>query len=332
MKFKKIILASAAIVSLVSVGLLSSCGQQGQTESQATSVLKIGILLGSGGLGDKSFNDSAYKGLLDAQKKYNLRFETANFSTPEANLDSLRAFARQNCDLIIGIAYENLNNVQTVAAEFPKIHFAEIDAELNAPNVESFVFREQEGDFLMGVLAAMLTQTKYVGVIGGTDIPAIQRIMAGYRQGVAYQDAGVKTFADFAGTFSDPQVGLDLASKRYAEGADIIHNAASKTGLGIIQAAQRLNRWTTGTSGDQRSLAPGNVIGNRPKRVDTAVLMAIQAASTGKFTPGVLSLGLKEDGLTLGPFDETIVKPDMLNRLETLKQKIIAGEIHVQAQ
>ncbi len=332
MKFKKIILASAAIVLLAAASLLSGCGQQGQTESQATSVLKVGILLGSGGLGDKSFNDSAYKGLLDAQKKYNLRFETANFSTPEANLDSLRAFARQNCDLIIGIAYENLNNVQTVAAEFPKIHFAEIDAELNAPNVESFVFREQEGDFLMGVLAAMLTQTKYVGVIGGTDIPAIQRIMAGYRQGVAYQDAGVKTFADFAGTFSDPQVGLDLASKRYAEGADIIHNAASKTGLGIIQAAQRLNRWTTGTSGDQRSLAPGNVIGNRPKRVDTAVLMAIQAASTGKFTPGVLSLGLKEDGLTLGPFDETIVKPDMLNRLETLKQKIIAGEINVQAQ
>src|SRR5512143_3834961 len=123
----------------------------------------------------------------------------------------------------------------------------------------------------MGALAAMITRTNYVGVIAGSDIPAIQRIMAGFKQGVAYQDPSVKTFADFAGTFSDPQVGLNMALARFNEGADVIHNAASKTGLGIIQAAQQVNKWTTGTSGDQRYLAPGNMLGNRPKRVDTAV-------------------------------------------------------------
>jgi basic membrane protein A and related proteins len=125
---------------------------------------------------------------------------------------------------------------------------------------------------------------------------------------------------------------LNLALARYQDGADVIHNAASKTGLGIIQAAQQLNKWTTGTSGDQRYLAPANVLGNRPKRVDTAVEMLIQEASQGKFQAGIRSLGLKEKGLTLGPFNTSVVTPTITNRLDELRQKIVSGEIKVQAQ
>jgi basic membrane protein A len=138
-------------------------------------------------------------------------------------------------------------------------------------------------------------------------------------------------FSDFAGTFSDPQIGLALALTRYGEGADVIHNAASKTGLGIIQAAQQVNKWTTGTSGDQRNLAPGNMIGNRPKRVDTAVQMIIEEVNNGSFKAGIRSLGLKENGLALGPFDETVVTAQVMNTMEELKQKIINGEISVKA-
>ena len=123
-----------------------------------------------------------------------------------------------------------------------------------------------------------------------------------------------------------------MALARYGEGADVIHNAASKTGLGIVQAAQQMNKWTTGTSGDQRNLAPGNMIGNRPKRVDTAVQMIIEEVSNGTFKAGIRSLGLRENGLMLGPFDETVVTPQVINRLEELKQKIISGEITVKAE
>jgi basic membrane protein A and related proteins len=123
-----------------------------------------------------------------------------------------------------------------------------------------------------------------------------------------------------------------MALARYNDGADVIHNAASKTGLGIIQAAQQMNKWTTGTSGDQRNLAPGNMIGNRPKRVDTAVQMVIEEVYNGTFKSGVRSLGLKENGISLGPFDQTVVTPVVLNRLEELKQKIINGEIMVQVE
>ena len=307
---------------------LAGCGQAAPPDR----VLNIGVLLGSSGLGDRSFNDSAYSGLLEAQNLYNIRFEIANFDTAEANLQALRTFTRSNYDLIIGVAFENMNTIKTVAHEYPGARFGGIDFELAGDNIASVVYREQEADFLMGVLAAMLTRTRSVGVIGGTDIPAIQRIMNGFKQGVAYQDNTVKVFTDFAGTFSDPQVGYNLALKRYREGADVIHNAASRTGLGIIQAAQEAGKLTTGTSGDQRYLAPGNVVGNRPKRVDTAVLMLIKDIKDSQFESGIRSLGLKENGLALGPFDESIVSQTMLNRLESLKQDIINGRITVLAQ
>ena len=293
-------------------------------------VLNIGLILGAGGLGDKSFNDSAYNGLLAAQKELNIRFETIDYTGKEADLHSLRLFVKNSYDLVIGISFDNLKSIQTVASEFSKSRFGAIDFELAGENIASIVYREQEADFLMGALAAMVTRTKMVDVVGGTDIPAIRRIISGFKQGAVYQDSSVVVYSDIAGTFSDPQVGYDLAMKRYGQGIDVIHNAASKTGLGIIQAAQQVKKYTTGTSGDQRYLAPGYMIGNRPKRVDTAVQMLIEEVSDGTFKAGVRSLGLKENGLSLGPFDETVVTPAMLKRIDEIKQKIVNSEIQVQ--
>ncbi len=290
------------------------------------------MILGSGGLGDRSFNDSAYSGLLEAQKKFNIRFDTVDFINNEANLEAIRFRARNDYDLIIGIGFEHKENIEKAAREFPQISFAAIDFEGAGDNIASIVYREQEGDFLVGVLAAMLTKTKKVGIIGGTDIPAIRRIMAGFSQGVRYQDSSVEILSEFAGTFSDPEVGLEIALSLYDRGVDVIHNAASRTGLGIIEAAKQTGKLTTGTSGDQRYLAPGNMVGNRPKRVDTAVIMVIEEIKTGTFKSGIRSLGLKEDGLMLGPFDESIVSKTMLDRLEDLKQKIVSAEIVVQAE
>jgi basic membrane protein A and related proteins len=328
----RLIIPLVLIIVILIPGFLSACGDGSPQAEDKKSVLNIGLLLASGGMGDKSFNDSAYKGLLDAQKQFNIRFETVNYASRESNLDTLRRFARSKYDLIIGIAYENLETIKTLAGEFPQTRFAAIDVELSGDNVAAIVYREQEADFLMGVLAAMITRTGKVGVIGGTDIPAIRRIISGFKQGASYQDSWVQVLAEIAGTFSDPQIGYNMALKQYDQGADLIHNAASKTGLGIIQAAQQVNKWTTGTSGDQRNLAPGNMLGNRPKRVDTAVEMLIEEVNNGDFKAGIRSLGLKENGLSLGPFDESVVTTAVLDRLEELKQKIINGEIKVQAE
>lgn len=324
-----ILILFACIVLIVGS---SGCEQGNQTTLDPKRVLNIGIIFGSGGLGDKSFNDSAYQGLLEAQKKLNIRFDTVSYSGKQSDVDTLRLFAKSNYDLIIGIAFENMKNIETIAMEFPQVKFAAVDFELSGDNIASFVYREQEGDFLMGSLAAMITKTRRVGVIGGMDIPAIRRIISGFKQGAAYQDSQVMVVSKIAGTFSDPQTGYALACSLYNDGVDVIHNAASKTGLGIIQAAQQLDKWTTGTSGDQRYLAPGNMMGNRPKRIDIAVQLVINEVSQGTFKGGVRSLGLKENGLTLGPFDEKVVTPAIWDRLLELKQKIINGEIEVKGE
>lgn len=298
--------------------------------SSSDRVLYVGMILARGGLGDRSFNDSAYAGLLESQERFGIRFETVDFTSEQANLEALRHFASQDYDLIIGVGFEHVVTIETIAEEFPHHNFAIIDAVVEGNNVASIIYREQEGDFLMGVLAAMLTKTKKVGFIGGMDIPIIRRIESGFMQGVAYQDSSVEVVSDLAGTFVDPEVGKSLALAQYAAGVDLIYNGAGRTGLGIIQAAKETEKLTIGTSGDQRYLAPGNVVGNRPKRVDTAVLMLVDEVKEGKFAAGTRSLGLKEEGLSLGPFDENLVTDIILKHLKMLKQRIIAGEIVIE--
>lgn len=245
-------------------------------------------------------------------------------------MEQLRDFGRQEYDLIIGIGFENRAAIERAAKEFPKLNFAIIDVAVEGDNIASVIYREQEGDFLMGVLAAMLTKNKVVGFIGGMDIPVIRRIESGFKQGVAYQDRSVNVLSDIAGTFADPKIGKSLALDQYKAGADVIYNAAGRTGLGIIEAARESGKLTIGTSGDQRYLAPGNVVGNRPKRVDTAVLALVKEIRNNQFTPGIHSFGLKDLGLSLGPFDKTLVTDEMLELLENLKQRIITGEILIE--
>jgi basic membrane protein A len=326
MKAQKIV--STGLVAFLLLALLIGCAEQ---EPTAQRVLNVAMLLAQGGLGDRSFNDSAYAGLQEAQKRFGIRFQTVDFTSDEANVEALRRLAREEHDLIIGVGFENAATIQAVAAEFPGRNFASIDAVAEGKNVASIVYREQEGDFLMGVLVAMLTKSQKVGFIGGMDIDIIRRIEDGFTQGVAYQNAAaslnIEVVSDIAGTFTEPEVGKSLALAQYEAGADVIYNAAGRTGLGIIEAAKEAGKLTIGTSGDQRYLAPGNVVGNRPKRVDTAVLALVEEVKNGQFRPGIRSLGLKEEGLTLGPFDENLVTEAMMERLEDLKQQIIAGEI-----
>ncbi len=329
-KYRDMRLLYRLIVGLLFLSVITGCTP---SEPRRQPVLNVGMLLARGGLGDRSFNDSAYSGLQQAQKLYgSVRFETVDYTSDAANLEALRRFAREEYDLIIGVGFENAGYIETVAKEFPARKFAIIDVAVEGGNVTSVVYREQEGDFLMGVLAAMLTQSKKVGFIGGADIPIIRRIEQGFAQGVAFQDSSVTIVSELAGTFTEPETGKKLAMDQYEDGVDVIYNAAGRTGLGIIDAAKESGKLTIGTSGDQRYLAPGNVAGNRPKRVDTAVLTLIKEVMDGRFAPGIRSLGLQEGGLSIGPFDENIVTAPMRQRLEELEKKLIAGEITVKVE
>ncbi len=320
--------APLLLLSVLVVLVMAAAPASGQ-QQPGRRVFYMGMLLGMGGLGDRSFNDSAYEGLRDAQNRFGIRFEVADFVSQEMNVRALRDFARQRYDLIIGIGFENRENIERVASEHPDLNFAIIDVVAEGDNIASVIYREQEGDFLVGVLAAMLTASGRVGMVGGMDIPVIRRIESGFRQGVAYQNPAVEVVVDLAGTFSDAEKGRELARRQYAAGVDVIYNAAGRTGLGIIRAAEETGNLTIGTSGDQRYLAPGHVVGNRPKRVDRAVLTLVEEIKNGRFEAGIRSFGLREGGLSLGPFDRSIVTPQILRRLDELKEKIIRGEIDV---
>ncbi len=315
-------ITSIGVFGILLLSLLSGC-------TSASQPLKVGMILGRGGLGDKSFNDAAYAGLQQAEEQFGVQYELVDFTTDEANLEELSRLIQEGYDLIIGIGYENAAYVETLAAEHPDQKFVVVDTVVEGDNIASVVFREQEGDFLMGVLAAMLTETGKVGFISGVDMDVTRRIEGGFLQGVEFQDSSIEVISDFADTFTEPEVGKSLALAQYESGVDVIYNAAGRTGLGIIEAAQEAGKLTIGTSGNQLDLAPGHVVGNRPKRVDTAVVLMVGELKDGKFTPGVRSLGLAEDGLSLGPFDEDIVSGEMLDRLEDLKQQIIDGELTV---
>ena len=305
--------------------------QSPATPEEPQRVLQVVASLGRGGLGDLSFNDAAYAGLQEAQAQYGIRFETVAFLSEDETTKSLRNFARQKYDLIIGIGFENGPVIEAVAAEFPELNFAVIDLSVEGDNIASVTFKEQEGDFVMGVLAAMLSEgSDKVGFIGGPMNPGMARILSGYKQGVAYQNPDMEVLVDLASTFTDPEEGQELALAQYEAGAMVIHNAAGRTGLGIIEAADAVDLLTTGTSGDQRYLAPGNMVGNRPKRTDTAIRLLIESLINDEFEGGIISLGFAEEGLQLGPFDEELVSGEMLAEIDTLRDRIISGEITIE--
>jgi basic membrane protein A len=317
-----------SILLLLLLLLLPSC----QKNKQPEKIIRVGLLLARGGLGDRSFNDSAYSGLQEAERKYSIRFQTIDYTTEEANAAALNSMADEQYDIIIGIGYESGKPVEEAAKRYPEINFAIIDTVVDAPNVYSVTFREEEGDFLMGVLAARLTESKKIGFIGGVDIPVIRKIENGFRQGIEYADSSVEFVSEMAGTFVDPEVGKELALKQYESGVDIIYNGAGRTGLGIIAAASEAQKYTLGTSGDQRHLAPGYMLGNRPKRMDTAVIRVIEMILNDSFKGGSAKFGLKEEGLTMGPFDDSKVSKDILNEIKDLEKKIINGDITVKVE
>lgn len=331
---KQNLLIMLIVVIIASVIMISSAYIYNElirtAPPQTIKVARVGMILAKGGLGDRSFNDSAYEGLQNARSQYGIQFQIAVLTTDEKNLASYRNFAQQNYDLIIGIGYENLEYMKTVSKEYPNIKFAIIDEEIIQDNITSIIYREHEGDFIMGALAAMLTQTKKIGIIGGVDIPIIRRIESGFIQGVNFQDKSAAVLSNLAGTFTDIEVGKQIALKQYSEGIDIIYNAAGRTGLGIIDAAIETDKYTIGTSGNQIYLAPNNVIGNRPKRLDLIIVTLVKEIINNDFKSGTRSLGLKEEGISLGPFNEKFVTQSMIDYLNELKNKIISGEIVVE--
>ncbi len=293
-------------------------------------VAEPAIIYDMGGKFDKSFNEAAYKGMeqwkKESGKKY-LEFEVTNESQRE---QSVRRMAEKGASPIISVGFSQASAVEKVAKEFPKLNFVIVDMVVDLPNVQSVVFKEQEGSFLVGAMAALASKTGKVGFVGGMDIPLIRKFECGYEQGAKYANPKAEVFQNMTGTtgaaWNDPARGGELAKAQFAKGADVVFAAAGGTGTGVYQAAKDSGKLAIGVDSNQNHLQPGTMLTSMLKRVDVAVLNVSKT-----FKPGITVLGLKEGGVdyAMDEHNAKLVTADMKKKVEAAKADIISGKIKV---
>jgi basic membrane protein A len=288
------------------------------------------VIFDMGGKFDKSFNEAAYNGAERWKKESNkpyLEFEIANAAQRE---QAMRKMAERNANPIIGVGFSQGSSMEKVAKEFPKLKFTIIDFVIDLPNVESVVFKEHEGSFLAGMMAAMTSKTGKVGFVGGMDVPLIRKFQCGYEQGVKYANPKAEVSANMTGTtpsaWNDPARGGELAKAQFAKGVDVVFAAAGGTGVGVYQAAKDAGKLAIGVDSNQNHLHPGTMLTSMVKRVDVAVYNSFK-----QHKAGVTSLGLKEGGvdIAIDQHNAKLVTPEVKAKVEAAKADIIAGKIKV---
>lgn len=293
------------------------------------------IVFDMGGKFDKSFNESVHDGAEAFTKATGIavsEFEVQNATQRE---QALRNFARRGQDPIIAVGFGHATAVKAVAAEFPKLHFVIMDAVVDAPNVQSIVFREEQGSYLAGMLAALRSSTGKIGFVGGMDVPLIRKFACGYVQGARAANPKVEVLQNMTGStpaaWADPVRGAELARSQIERGADVVFHAAGATGVGVLQAAADAGKYGIGVDSNQNGLHPGRVLTSMVKELDVATETTLEAARAGTWHPGTLVLGLPENGVGLA-FDSNnaqAVTADMRSRVDAARADIIAGRVTV---
>ena len=293
------------------------------------------VVFDMGGKFDKSFNEGVHRGAEAFSKASGIQireFEPQNDTQRE---QALRNFARRGQSPIIAVGFNQASAVKAVAAEFPKVSFVIIDAVVEAPNVESVLFHEEQGSYLAGMLAAMTSATGKVGFVGGMDVPLIRKFACGYVQGARAVNPKVEVLQNMTGStpsaWNDPVRGAELTRSQIGRGADVVFQAAGATGIGVLQAVADAGKFGIGVDSNQNHLHPGHVLTSMVKQLDVATRSALEAARAGTWKPGTQVLGLAEEGVGLA-FDENnapIVTAEMRSRIDQAKADIVAGRVAV---
>src|SRR3954467_2889704 len=319
---------SGSLVALIAVAAPGAV-------AYAQTAIKPAIVYANGGKFDKSFNEGVSNGakkFTDETKIVVADFEPSNETQFE---QALRRFAQRGQDPIIAVGFSQAVALEKVAKEFPNIHFTIIDSVVNLPNVQSVVFKEQEGSFLVGVLAALASKTGKIGFVGGMDIPLVRRFQCGFEQGIKYANPGAELISNMTGTtpaaWNDPGRGAELAKGQFDRGVDVVYAAAGNTGTGVLQAAKDRGKYAIGVDSNQNYLHPGTMLTSMTKRVDLAAYQSFKAMQAGNWRGDVQVLGLKEGGVdwAYDQYNEKLVSPEMKAKVEAAKADIIAGKITV---
>jgi basic membrane protein A len=284
---------------------------------------------------DKSFNEAAYNGAERFKKETGIAYREFEVTAEAQREQALRNMARRGSPIIVGIGFSQASGMEKVAKEFPNLKFAIVDAVVDLPNVQSIVFKEHEGSFLVGMAAAMASKTGKVGFVGGMDIPLIRKFALGYEEGAKYVNPKIEVFQNMTGTtpaaWNDPTRGGELARSQFDRGVDVVYAAAGATGLGVLQAAKDKGRLAIGVDSNQDHIHPGSILTSMVKRVDLAVYDAFKTAKEGTWKAGVKILGVAEGGVgySLDEYNRSLITPEMERRLTQARADIVAGKIKV---
>ncbi len=288
-----------------------------------------------GGRFDESFNQAAYVGAQAFQEETGIEFVDFEIQNDSQREQALRNFARRGHDPIIAIGFSHGSAVEAVSQEFPDTRFAIVDMVVEQPNVRSIVFKEHEGSYLVGVLAALASESDTVGFVGGMDIPLIRRFACGYAEGVLSVAPDAEVLTAMTGTtgaaWNDPVRGGEITQSHVSAGADVVFHAAGGTGIGVLQAAADAGILGIGVDSNQNGLQPGSVLTSMLKRVDVAVADAFNDAQNGDWTNGFEVLGLAEGGVdwALDENNEALITDEMRAAVDAAKAAIIAGDVVV---
>lgn len=331
------------LLAMVMVLSLAACG--GSDDDAESDALKVCVVY-SGNLGDKSYNDSCNIGATQAAEDFNVEIKNLEGTTADEWRTNLLAACEDGYDLVICSSSNLQEYLEEFAPEYPDTKFAIIDTTVEADNVVSISFAQNQGSFLAGAAAALFTSHSeidgvnddaVIGWVGGMDIPVLHDFLVGYEQGAKYINPDITVLSSFAGTWNDPLKGKELTLAQYQQGADIVMNVASGTGPGILEAAKEAGKYAIGVDLNQDNDQPGAVLTSMVKRVDTACYSVIKSVAEGTFKGGEVSyLDLAAEGVSLTDF--SVIKEhlgdqfpeDILTKLEEIQEKIVSGEIVVE--
>jgi len=330
------------VLALLTLVTVSACNRIGSAAEDKSKV-HVGIVFDTGGKDDRSFNASAYQGVLRAKKDFPIVLRDVEPGDSISVEPAMRAFAEEGYDLIIGIGFEQLPVVERVAKDYPKLNFVIVDGKSELPNVASLLFKEHEGSYLVGMIAARESKTGTLGFIGGMDIGLIHRFAKGYEEGAKAVNPNVRVMINYVGITADawnnPGKGKELASSQIDKGADVIFTAAGNSGLGAFDAVEqagkdangRATHFVIGVDSDQNWVKPGFVLTSMEKRLDNAVYQIVKDKVSGKFQGGEHIYGLENEGIgyALDEYNKPLISPDVLKEVDAAKQKIIDGQIKV---
>jgi len=325
---KKLVLFLGVLMML----MLTACGEKKAAETKEDKV-KIGLVLSTGGLGDKSFNDSAYAGLKRAEEEYGIEFNFVEPATPSEFGGFMDDFASAGYDLVVAVGFDQESPLKAVAPNYPESKFVVIDAVVDEPNVTSILFDSKEGSFMVGAVAGMVTKTNTIGYIGGIDMSFLNEFRDGYIQGAQYVNPAIELRSLYVGgtnPFNDPAKAKEQALALKNNGVDVIYGVAGGSGLGIFQAInENDDLYAIGVDADQDAEVEGKVLTSMMKRIDNAIFAVVGELVDGELKAEIKNFGIAEGGVSTTDFLYTkeLIGEENLAELKAIEEKLISGEI-----